>query len=1133
MNCSELLNFNQLNMKKTLFLLITLSGIVAARAATLDAFTQIDLSNLSNNTYTVAASDGSSAWSVSLTIDAGTLRNYVELGTPVYNPTFAQTPYYTGGLISGDAASGLQIVDVTLSNNNRIGLDTNYNSVWPPKTDPVNSGSPVYNQYSHQGSISASGIYGSWNGGGLSNNKPTVLGNFTLGSLDFTTLDWDKVGTVAVTMTYEYGTANSGIGTGLAISVYDKRGNLLGASYGTNTGLRTNSSLSSIQFNDAVTSAYLYTDRITAEDAGTINEQIGLAQIGASKWSLSVNEINDIVIAGDDSRRNIDWEVTATYELTGSQTWDNSQNQLWENTDYLIATNGQIAITAADGVTADLNISGADCLLFNRENSITKITGLQDVQFSDMGLNRVNPTSAATHDVEHAAIVMAVGSSLSISDNSGKVSFTEYDISPETTSQAVNGGVFWLGSNTATLEISRNDGGVVFRNLTTTRESGTGVIYGGVIYDGSNSTSTTPNNDIRINANGCNEEGVSVLFDKVSISSSANISGGVAYMKMGHLQIAENRGNVVFSSNSVSTTGSKTLYGGVIYLGTGATAQLDNNKGNVIFSANTATGETGTSYGAAVYGTGGASTAFSASGNSGQVAFTNNVASGKTASGAAIYMASGSITMDGNGSVLISGNHADNTTTSNSKMYGGAIYTTGLLSISGNSGKVTIEDNYLSSRATGTGAGNAVMGGAIYSKSKTMTISNNAGGVSITGNHVDATGVPASTYVGGGAIYGTAPLVMEGNGDVEFSGNYVRKQNSLSFNAVTLKPSSTTTDAAPIMTLAAGEGKSIVFRDSVNINAGTSQVVSLNADYTDAEGKTSRATGDIVFTGKDAAGNGTAQRIANLKSSLGMADTTTTDAEVNASRTSNLNADVKLHNGILRVEDGAHLQGTSLSIAADAAVKLTNGTVTLGESVTLQSGSTTGLVSGVLLESSKIAGGAPLAAMSDVHISTTSLSFTISDLAMVNVHFESELTTLTLDNVSFDNGSSISVGETGTIILNNAVVNYSLDNLTSGSGIFTADLTNLFHCSTVGQLELNIDTNTLAQYGYTGLAVQFSEDVNADSLVLKLDDITYDYTGAVSSSGAPTFNINLIPEPTTATLSLLALVGFAARRRRK
>lgn len=1118
-------------MKKTLFLLLALSGIAATRAATLDTFTQIDLSNLgSNNTYTLETATAPSAWSISLTIDAGTLRKYVELATPVYHPTFAETPYYKGGLISGDAASGLQIVDATLSNDKRIGLDTNFNTVWPPKTDATNSGSPVYNQYSHQGSIAASGIYGSWDGSG-SDKAP--VGNYAMNSLDFTTLDWDNVGTVAVTMTYEYGTSDNGIGTGLAISVYDQRGNLLESSYGTNVGLRTDSALSAIQFNDAVTSAYLYSDRITAEDAASINEQIGLLQIGASKWNLTVNDISDIIIPGDDSRRDIDWAVTATYELADSQTWDNSNNQLWGNTDYLLGTNGQVTITAAEGATADLMVSGAERFLINKEGAITQITGLHDVQFSDMGLNEVNPSSSPSLRVEHAAIEIGTGSELYISDNSGSVSFKNYDCTITTTIKA-NGGAFWLGDNNARLDISGNAGGVVFQNISLKHEGGTYEIRGGAIYDQSSPTTTSRANVISLCRNGAGKDGVSVLFDNISAESAGNVYGGAIHLKMGQLQISGNEGDVVFSSNSISAEGSKNVNGGAIYMGASATAHLDNNKGDVVFSGNTATSGRLSAYGAAVYGTGGTTTIFSASGNSGQVAFTNNAASGKTANGAAIYMDKGSVTMDGNGSVLISGNHADNTTTSISKMYGGAIYSTGLLSISGNTGTVTIQNNYLSSAATGTTATNSVMGGAIYSTSKAMSISNNAGGVSITGNHVDATGVTASAYVGGGAIYATnAPLIMEGNGHVEFSGNYVRLQNSLSFNAVTMKPTKASSDTTPIMKLAAGEGTSIVFRDSVNISAGTSQVVSLNADYTDAGGKTSQATGDIVFTGKDAAGNDTAQRIVNLKTTLGMADTTASADEIRASQTSKLNAAVKLHNGTLRVEDGAELQLTSLSIAESATVKLTNGALTLGGSATLRSDSTTGLVSDVLLENGKIDGGGSHASMSDVFISTINEAFSISDVSMENVHFESELTTLTLTNVSFDNGSSFSVGETGIIILDNAIVNYSLDNLASSSGVFTADLTELFHCSTQGQLELNIDTEALAQHGYTGLAVQFGEDVNADAMAIRLNGITYDYAGAVDSNGAPSFSINIIPEPATTTLSLLALAGLAARRRRK
>ena len=752
-----------------------------------------------------------------------------------------------------------------------------------------------------------------------------------------------------------------------------------------------------------------------------------------------------------------------------------------------------------------------------------------------MALTGISPSTSPNLKVEHAAIEIGTGSELYISDNSGSVSFKDYDYTI-TTKVAANGGAFWLGDNNATLDISRNAGGVVFQNISLKHDGGTYDTRGGAIYDQSSPTTTYHANVISICGNGVGEDGISVLFDNISAESKGGIYGGAIYLKMGQLQISENKGNVVFSSNSISAEGTKNVNGGAIYMAASSIVHIDNNKGDVVFSGNTATSGTLNSYGAAVYGTGGATTSFSASGNSGQVAFTDNVSSGRTANGAAIYMASGSIMLDNNGSVLISGNHADNVTTDYSKMYGGAIYSTGLLSISGNTGSVTIQDNYLSTEATQTTVTNSVMGGAIYSTSKAMTLSHNAGGISITGNHVDATGVSASAYVGGGAIYATnAPLVMEGNGDVEFSGNYVRLQNSISFNAVTMKPTKASTDATPIMQLAAAEGKSITFRDSVILEPSKTtytQVVSLNADYTDAGGKTSQATGDIVFTGKDAAGNDTAQRIVNLKTTLGMADTTASADEIQASQTSKLNAAVKLHNGTLRVEDGAELQLTSLSIAESATVKLTNGALTLGGSATLRSGSTTGLVSDVLLENGKIDGGGSHAAMSDVFISAINEAFSISDVSMENVHFESELTTLTLTNVSFDNGSSFSVGETGIIILDNAIVNYSLDNLTSSSGVFTADLTELFHCSTQGELELNIDTEALAQHGYTGLAVQFGEDVNAGDMAIRLNGITYDYAGAVDSNGAPRFSINIIPEPATSTLSLLALAGLAARRRR-
>lgn len=193
-----------------------------------------------------------------------------------------------------------------------------------------------------------------------------------------------------------------------------------------------------------------------------------------------------------------------------------------------------------------------------------------------------------------------------------------------------------------------------------------------------------------------------------------------------------------------------------------------------------------------------------------------------------------------------------------------------------------------------------------------------------------------------------------------------------------------------------------------------------------------------------------------------------------------------------------------------------------------------GSFSNVLIENGNITGYGESATLSDLWIEGYNATHDISNVTMSNIHFSAELTTLNLTNVSFDNASYFSVGETGTIILDNASVRFTLDDLAPGSGIFTADLSDLFHCSTVGLLELDIDTQKLASLGYSGISVQLSEDVTATSdFSIKLDDLVYIYDGTTGLNGAPNINIPLIPEPTTATLSLLALCGLAARRRRK
>ena len=75
-----------------------------------------------------------------------------------------------------------------------------------------------------------------------------------------------------------------------------------------------------------------------------------------------------------------------------------------------------------------------------------------------------------------------------------------------------------------------------------------------------------------------------------------------------------------------------------------------------------------------------------------------------------------------------------------------------------------------------------------------------------------------------------------------------------------------------------------------------------------------------------------------------------------------------------------------------------------------------------------------------------------------------------------------------------------------------------------------MDTEALAAAGYTGVELDFGSDADEDYSVLSLtmDGATYEGTeGNVAG-----FTLTTVPEPATATLSLLALAAMAVRRRR-
>ena len=242
-------------------MLISLAGLAVADTTpvTLSDFDEIDITSGSYTwkvTDTTPAPDG---WTLSMTLDASKLKKYMEAGTTVYKP--GTTGVSAGSLVSGSVDSGLQIVDVTLSSGSRIGIDTNFGSTASASAD---------------GKITSSGLYGCWNGGksGSTTTSTSGVGNYGVGTFDFSGLNWSKIGSIAITLSYQY--ANSdGNGTNFAIALYDTSGELVNSSYGSNTGLRTDSSLESIAFSNAVTSAYLYNSRITGTEAQSITKSLG------------------------------------------------------------------------------------------------------------------------------------------------------------------------------------------------------------------------------------------------------------------------------------------------------------------------------------------------------------------------------------------------------------------------------------------------------------------------------------------------------------------------------------------------------------------------------------------------------------------------------------------------------------------------------------------------------------------------------------------------------------------------------------------------------------------------------------------------------------------------------------------
>lgn len=708
---------------------------------------------------------------------------------------------------------------------------------------------------------------------------------------------------------------------------------------------------------------------------------------------------------------------------------------------------------------------------------------------------------------------------------------------------------------------------------------------GGALYAETGYVSMRDNGDIVFDSNHAvdGHGGAVYSSQRVEIEKNGSITftgntaanGGALYAASENISILENTGDVTFKENVGSQNGSAIM-------AAAGNVSISGNKGNVLFDSNT--NAEAVSVGGAIY----AATGVTINNNTGNVTFNNHRNS--SLSGGSIYTVSGDVSLSGNGGVSFSKSTASNeggaiySTSTVSLTNNGAIKFDNNTATTGRGGAIrgvkdiTITGNTGNIDFTGNTAGTD--GGAISTNTivkdegdvgRTYTnINGNTGDISFIGNKAAGNGGAIDlgggngflkmndnngsiTFSGntaggiGGAINCTNGFAPEGQSLVSIANNtgevkFLNNRAGANAGAIHIEGIGDTVTALDIrnngnvlfeknavvdsagnyqlrsiqmgdkrgghIRLSAAADKTIEFRDSID----GLFALQVNEAYNGVE-----QTGDIVFTGAY-----TEQHLNDLL----VADRVNrqaTEAEINASRQSTIGRYVAVHGGRLRVEDGAVLSthGIKMQENAGATLLVKNATVQCRNSYSdFKGDDNINITRGNTLQvegASKMDDRAVLMfTLPEAQVVEGSLNATVG--AVLDTH------TLTLHS-----GSSLVLDQShidldGGCLTLNMLGEDKINLVLTLDGMLMEDsIVNLF--SDIGTLKLGADL----QYTSTDTYEFNANDYFTGSMIGE-DTMMQFQNGSLTVTGLVT---PMVPEPTTATLSLLALAGLAARRRRK